>query len=147
MVTHVTFMFMYFNFIFIKNAFEECTNFYCVKETQVADWMMKSKKYFQGYLDGTPCNNKNKVNKFNISVNFFTEFWAFFQQSYWCINNKCVPRTNKEPVDGGWGSWGSWTTCSGTCGRSIRKRYRSCVNPRFVENICKNFNYFKLNNF
>ncbi|KAK3584799.1 hypothetical protein CHS0354_021262 [Potamilus streckersoni] len=33
-------------------------------------------------------------------------------------------------VPGGWGTWQMWTTCSRTCGRSVRFRRRICDNPK-----------------
>ena len=31
--------------------------------------------------------------------------------------------------NGNWGSWGSWSTCSKTCDRGVRRKYRRCNNP------------------
>jgi hypothetical protein len=33
-------------------------------------------------------------------------------------------------VHGGWTLWGIWGKCSATCGEGMRKRTRSCTNPR-----------------
>ncbi|XP_074624580.1 SCO-spondin-like isoform X4 [Acropora palmata] len=33
------------------------------------------------------------------------------------------------PVRGGWADWGRWDACPVTCGRGIRRRFRSCTRP------------------
>ncbi|XP_067022317.1 A disintegrin and metalloproteinase with thrombospondin motifs adt-1-like isoform X6 [Acropora muricata] len=33
------------------------------------------------------------------------------------------------PVRGGWAVWGRWDACSVTCGRGIRRRFRTCTRP------------------
>lgn len=33
------------------------------------------------------------------------------------------------PVHGGWAVWGRWDACSVTCGRGIRRRFRTCTSP------------------
>ncbi|XP_029187797.2 A disintegrin and metalloproteinase with thrombospondin motifs adt-1-like isoform X2 [Acropora millepora] len=33
------------------------------------------------------------------------------------------------PVRGGWAVWGRWDACSVTCGRGIRRRFRTCTSP------------------
>lgn len=51
----------------------------------------------------------------------------------WCINSKCVNKTDKKhfdaPVHGSWGSWGSWGDCSRTCGGGVQYTIRECDNP------------------
>lgn len=32
-------------------------------------------------------------------------------------------------VDGQWADWMAWTSCSSTCGDSVRTRARTCTNP------------------
>ncbi|XP_060581739.1 thrombospondin-2-like [Ruditapes philippinarum] len=44
-------------------------------------------------------------------------------QNKFCHLQKC-------PVHGGWSPWERWGTCSATCGIGIRRRVRSCTNPR-----------------
>ncbi|MBZ3871099.1 A disintegrin and metalloproteinase with thrombospondin motifs 1 [Sciurus carolinensis] len=51
----------------------------------------------------------------------------------WCINSKCVNKTDKKhfdaPVHGSWGPWGSWGDCSRTCGGGVQYTIRECDNP------------------
>ncbi|XP_019384327.1 PREDICTED: A disintegrin and metalloproteinase with thrombospondin motifs 1 [Crocodylus porosus] len=51
----------------------------------------------------------------------------------WCMNGKCVNKTEKKhydtPVHGGWGSWGPWGDCSRTCGGGVQYSFRECDNP------------------
>ncbi|XP_030435455.1 A disintegrin and metalloproteinase with thrombospondin motifs 1 [Gopherus evgoodei] len=51
----------------------------------------------------------------------------------WCVNGKCVNKTEKKhydtPVHGGWGSWGPWGDCSRTCGGGVQYSFRECDNP------------------
>ncbi|CAM2096982.1 unnamed protein product [Caretta caretta] len=51
----------------------------------------------------------------------------------WCVNGKCVNKTEKKhydtPVHGGWGSWGPWGDCSRTCGGGVQYSLRECDNP------------------
>ncbi|XP_028394125.1 uncharacterized protein LOC114518347 [Dendronephthya gigantea] len=37
--------------------------------------------------------------------------------------------TRPQAIHGGWTTWGAWTTCTKSCGRGRRRRYRSCANP------------------
>ncbi|VDH96262.1 Hypothetical predicted protein [Mytilus galloprovincialis] len=39
-----------------------------------------------------------------------------------CADNPC-------PIDGNWTDWSSWNECSGTCGRGLKDRKRTCSNP------------------
>ncbi|XP_062478131.1 A disintegrin and metalloproteinase with thrombospondin motifs 1 [Pezoporus occidentalis] len=51
----------------------------------------------------------------------------------WCMNGKCVNKTEKKhydtPVHGSWGSWGAWGECSRTCGGGVQYSFRECDNP------------------
>uniref|UniRef100_A0A6J0TCL9 A disintegrin and metalloproteinase with thrombospondin motifs 1 n=1 Tax=Pogona vitticeps TaxID=103695 RepID=A0A6J0TCL9_9SAUR len=51
----------------------------------------------------------------------------------WCMNGKCVNKTDKKhydtPVHGGWGLWGAWGECSRTCGGGVQYSLRECDNP------------------
>ncbi|KAM3677653.1 A disintegrin and metalloproteinase with thrombospondin motifs 1 [Ammospiza maritima maritima] len=51
----------------------------------------------------------------------------------WCMNGKCVNKTEKKhydtPVHGGWGSWGAWGECSRSCGGGVQYSFRECDNP------------------
>uniref|UniRef100_A0A8D2CYC6 ADAM metallopeptidase with thrombospondin type 1 motif 1 n=1 Tax=Sciurus vulgaris TaxID=55149 RepID=A0A8D2CYC6_SCIVU len=51
----------------------------------------------------------------------------------WCINSKCVNKTDKKhfdaPIHGSWGPWGSWGDCSRTCGGGVQYTIRECDNP------------------
>lgn len=51
----------------------------------------------------------------------------------WCINGKCVNKTDKmhfhTPVHGSWGPWGPWGECSRTCGGGVQYTMRECDNP------------------
>ncbi|OWK60123.1 A disintegrin and metalloproteinase with thrombospondin motifs 1 [Lonchura striata] len=51
----------------------------------------------------------------------------------WCMNGKCVNKTEKKhydtPVHGGWGSWGVWGECSRSCGGGVQYSFRECDNP------------------
>ncbi|XP_074853412.1 A disintegrin and metalloproteinase with thrombospondin motifs 1 [Carettochelys insculpta] len=51
----------------------------------------------------------------------------------WCVNGKCVNKTEKKhydtPVHGGWGLWGPWGDCSRTCGGGVQYSFRECDNP------------------
>ncbi|NXO03445.1 ATS1 metalloproteinase, partial [Rhinopomastus cyanomelas] len=51
----------------------------------------------------------------------------------WCMNGKCVNKTEKKhydtPVHGSWGSWGEWGECSRTCGGGVQYSFRECDNP------------------
>uniref|UniRef100_A0A8D0HKS9 A disintegrin and metalloproteinase with thrombospondin motifs 1 n=1 Tax=Sphenodon punctatus TaxID=8508 RepID=A0A8D0HKS9_SPHPU len=54
-------------------------------------------------------------------------------EAKWCVNGKCVNKTDKKhydtPVHGGWGSWGPWGDCSRTCGGGVQYSFRECENP------------------
>ncbi|XP_004429583.1 PREDICTED: A disintegrin and metalloproteinase with thrombospondin motifs 1 [Ceratotherium simum simum] len=51
----------------------------------------------------------------------------------WCVNGKCVNKTDKKhfdtPVHGSWGPWGPWGDCSRTCGGGVQYTMRECDNP------------------
>ncbi|KAH0624886.1 hypothetical protein JD844_032766 [Phrynosoma platyrhinos] len=51
----------------------------------------------------------------------------------WCVNGKCVNKTDKKhydtPVHGGWGLWGPWGECSRSCGGGVQYSLRECDNP------------------
>ncbi|XP_070798738.1 A disintegrin and metalloproteinase with thrombospondin motifs 1 [Pituophis catenifer annectens] len=51
----------------------------------------------------------------------------------WCINGKCINKTDKKlydiPVHGGWGSWEPWGECSRTCGGGVQYSVRECDSP------------------
>uniref|UniRef100_A0A8C2SZK7 A disintegrin and metalloproteinase with thrombospondin motifs 1 n=1 Tax=Coturnix japonica TaxID=93934 RepID=A0A8C2SZK7_COTJA len=51
----------------------------------------------------------------------------------WCMNGKCVNKTEKKhydtPVHGSWGSWGAWGECSRSCGGGVQYSFRECDNP------------------
>ncbi|XP_053421373.1 A disintegrin and metalloproteinase with thrombospondin motifs 1 [Nycticebus coucang] len=51
----------------------------------------------------------------------------------WCVNGKCVNKTDKKhfdtPVHGSWGQWGPWGDCSRTCGGGVQYTMRECDNP------------------
>ncbi|XP_008589582.1 PREDICTED: A disintegrin and metalloproteinase with thrombospondin motifs 1 [Galeopterus variegatus] len=51
----------------------------------------------------------------------------------WCVNGKCVNKTDKKhfdtPVHGSWGHWGPWGDCSRTCGGGVQYTMRECDNP------------------
>lgn len=51
----------------------------------------------------------------------------------WCVNGKCVNKTDKNhfdtPVHGSWGPWGPWGDCSRTCGGGVQYTVRECDNP------------------
>lgn len=51
----------------------------------------------------------------------------------WCVNGKCVNKTDKNhfdtPVHGSWGPWGPWGDCSRTCGGGVQYTMRECDNP------------------
>ncbi|XP_062982800.1 A disintegrin and metalloproteinase with thrombospondin motifs 1 [Elgaria multicarinata webbii] len=51
----------------------------------------------------------------------------------WCVNGKCVNKTDKKhydtPVHGGWGAWGPWGECSRTCGGGVQYSLRECDSP------------------
>ncbi|XP_005996895.1 A disintegrin and metalloproteinase with thrombospondin motifs 1 [Latimeria chalumnae] len=51
----------------------------------------------------------------------------------WCMNGKCINKTNKNdydtPIHGSWGSWGPWGECSRTCGGGVQYSFRECNNP------------------
>ncbi|XP_007430227.1 A disintegrin and metalloproteinase with thrombospondin motifs 1 [Python bivittatus] len=54
------------------------------------------------------------------------------EEGKWCMNGKCVNKTDKiydTPVHGGWGSWGSWGECSRTCGGGVQYSVRECDSP------------------
>uniref|UniRef100_A0A7I2YQL5 A disintegrin and metalloproteinase with thrombospondin motifs 1 n=1 Tax=Homo sapiens TaxID=9606 RepID=A0A7I2YQL5_HUMAN len=51
----------------------------------------------------------------------------------WCINGKCVNKTDRKhfdtPFHGSWGMWGPWGDCSRTCGGGVQYTMRECDNP------------------
>ncbi|XP_061483861.1 A disintegrin and metalloproteinase with thrombospondin motifs 1 [Rhineura floridana] len=51
----------------------------------------------------------------------------------WCMNGKCVNKTDKKhydtPVHGDWGSWRPWGECSRTCDGGVQYSVRECDNP------------------
>ncbi|XP_004675376.1 PREDICTED: A disintegrin and metalloproteinase with thrombospondin motifs 1 [Condylura cristata] len=51
----------------------------------------------------------------------------------WCVNSKCVNKTDKKhfdtPVHGSWGLWGPWGDCSRTCGGGVQYSVRECDHP------------------
>lgn len=48
------------------------------------------------------------------------------------MNGNCVLKSSEDArvVDGQWSNWGDFTECSRSCGGGVKKRYRSCKNPR-----------------
>ncbi|XP_042532810.1 A disintegrin and metalloproteinase with thrombospondin motifs 1 [Dipodomys merriami] len=55
------------------------------------------------------------------------------EEGKWCVNGKCVNKTDKKhfdtPVHGSWGPWGPWGDCSRTCGGGVQYTMRECDNP------------------
>uniref|UniRef100_A0ABD2XC34 Peptidase M12B domain-containing protein n=1 Tax=Trichogramma kaykai TaxID=54128 RepID=A0ABD2XC34_9HYME len=48
----------------------------------------------------------------------------------WCLRKKCVKvNSNKQAVNGGWGTWGPYGSCSHKCGGGIQLAERECNNP------------------
>lgn len=45
------------------------------------------------------------------------------REIYYCERSSC-------PVDGNWAQWGRFSRCSRRCSGGVKRRYRSCSNPR-----------------
>jgi len=70
------------------------------------------------WADGTPCGLYEPGHQ--------------FRPAKLCMNGRCVLKSSEEArvVDGQWSAWAEFNECSRTCGGGVKKRYRSCNNPR-----------------
>lgn len=47
-----------------------------------------------------------------------------------CHDSRCHYVGNEKPVHGGWSAWEEWGECSVHCGNGIKRRRRTCTNPK-----------------
>lgn len=89
------------------------------------------------WADGTSCGLSevkyiDYCSKILKSINFNENFLKYNTVPKICMNGECVSKSDSRVVreDGQWSSWSEFTPCSRTCGGGVRKRYRTCDNPK-----------------